>query len=65
MSEHVEVCPKCNGAKVVTCPHCEGEGGWEHIIGGETTWETCHICWGKRVVDCPECGGTGRITVPD
>lgn len=43
---------------VVTCPECEGEGGWEQITGITYRGDV----WSKLVM-CPVCDGTGEIEV--
>ena len=54
--------------RMIECPNCCGEGGYETVTGysprnGETTgyWTTCQVCEGKREIEVEVEG----ITVED
>ena len=57
MDNQVQVCPRCDGAEMITepCPLCQGLP--ERYPGG------CPLCSGDGWVEteCPQCGGTGEL----
>jgi len=70
-------CPRCDGDKVIECPHCEGSGyepgtddtslgGWVEA-GVEAVHDVvfgpdkCHVCNGNEEIKCPRCEGEGVI----
>ncbi len=57
MDTQVQVCPRCDGAEMITepCPLCQGLP--EKYPGG------CPLCEGDGWVEteCPQCGGTGQL----
>ena len=65
-----EECPTCHGsgaapgAKVSTCPECQGRGTISFGQGGFAVQRPCPMCLGKGTVPserCPTCGGSGEV----
>jgi len=56
-------CYSCFGAGYVTCPTCQGNGGYFQFVAGRNQFYPCSQCGGRRSVSCPTCKGIG--TVPD
>ncbi len=67
-----EECATCHGsgaapgAKVQTCPECQGRGSISFGQGGFAVQRPCPMCLGKGSVPterCPTCGGSGEVRV--
>ena len=67
-----EECATCHGsgaapgAKVQTCPECQGRGSISFGQGGFAVQRPCPMCLGKGTVPserCPTCGGAGEVRV--
>jgi len=67
-----EECPTCHGsgaapgAKIQTCPECQGRGTISFGQGGFAVQRPCPMCLGKGSVPserCPTCTGSGEIRV--
>jgi molecular chaperone DnaJ len=67
-----EECATCHGsgaapgAKVQTCPECQGRGTISFGQGGFAVQRPCPMCLGKGTVPterCPTCGGSGEMRV--
>jgi molecular chaperone DnaJ len=67
-----EVCPTCGGsgaakgAKISTCPECNGRGVVSFGQGGFAVNRPCPVCRGKGTVPsqrCPTCQGSGELRV--
>jgi molecular chaperone DnaJ len=65
-----EECPTCHGsgaapgAKIQTCPECQGRGTISFGQGGFAVQRPCPMCLGKGTVPterCHTCGGAGEI----
>src|SRR6266567_2137843 len=65
-----EECGTCHGsgaapgAKVQTCPECQGRGTISFGQGGFAVQRPCPMCLGKGTVPterCPTCGGSGEV----
>jgi len=65
-----EECSTCHGsgaapgAKVSTCPECQGRGTISFGQGGFAVQRPCPMCLGKGTVPserCPTCGGSGEV----
>jgi len=65
-----EECATCHGtgaapgAKVQTCPECQGRGTISFGQGGFAVQRPCPMCLGKGTVPserCPTCGGSGEV----
>jgi molecular chaperone DnaJ len=65
-----EECPTCHGsgaapgAKIQTCPECNGRGTISFGQGGFAVQRPCPMCLGKGTVPserCPTCGGSGEV----
>jgi molecular chaperone DnaJ len=65
-----EECPTCHGsgaapgAKIQTCPECQGRGTISFGQGGFAVQRPCPMCLGKGTVPserCPTCGGSGEV----
>jgi molecular chaperone DnaJ len=65
-----EECSTCHGsgaapgAKVTTCPECQGRGTISFGQGGFAVQRPCPMCLGKGTVPserCPTCGGSGEV----
>lgn len=67
-----EECATCHGngaapgAKIQTCPECQGRGTISFGQGGFAVQRPCPMCLGKGTVPserCPTCGGSGEVRV--
>jgi molecular chaperone DnaJ len=67
-----EECATCHGsgaapgAKISTCPECQGRGTISFGQGGFAVQRPCPMCMGKGAVPserCPTCNGTGEVRV--
>jgi molecular chaperone DnaJ len=67
-----EECATCHGsgaapgAKISTCPECNGRGTISFGQGGFAVQRPCPMCLGKGTVPserCPTCGGSGEVRV--
>lgn len=67
-----EECATCHGsgaapgAKITTCPECQGRGTISFGQGGFAVQRPCPMCMGKGTVPserCPTCNGTGEVRV--
>jgi molecular chaperone DnaJ len=67
-----EECATCHGngaapgAKIQTCPECQGRGTISFGQGGFAVQRPCPMCLGKGSIPserCPTCGGSGEIRV--
>jgi molecular chaperone DnaJ len=67
-----EECATCHGngaapgAKISTCPECNGRGTISFGQGGFAVQRPCPMCLGKGTVPserCPTCGGAGEVRV--
>jgi molecular chaperone DnaJ len=67
-----EECATCRGsgaapgAKVQTCPECQGRGTISFGQGGFAVQRPCPMCLGKGSIPserCPTCGGAGEMRV--
>jgi molecular chaperone DnaJ len=67
-----EECATCHGsgaapgAKLSTCPECQGRGTISFGQGGFAVQRPCPMCLGKGTVPseaCPTCGGSGEVRV--
>jgi molecular chaperone DnaJ len=67
-----EECETCHGsgaapgAKVQTCPECQGRGTISFGQGGFAVQRPCPMCLGKGSIPserCPTCGGAGEVRV--
>jgi len=67
-----EECATCHGsgaapgAKINTCPECQGRGTISFGQGGFAVQRPCPMCMGKGTVPserCPTCNGTGEVRV--
>ncbi len=65
-----EECPTCHGsgaapgAKIQTCPECQGRGTISFGQGGFAVQRPCPMCLGKGTVPserCPTCQGAGEV----
>jgi molecular chaperone DnaJ len=65
-----EECGTCHGsgaapgAKLQTCPECQGRGTISFGQGGFAVQRPCPMCLGKGTVPtepCPTCGGSGEV----
>jgi len=65
-----EECATCHGsgaapgAKLQTCPECQGRGTISFGQGGFAVQRPCPMCLGKGTVPterCPTCGGSGEV----
>jgi molecular chaperone DnaJ len=65
-----EECPTCHGsgaapgAKLQTCPECNGRGTISFGQGGFAVQRPCPMCLGRGQVPterCPTCGGVGEV----
>ena len=65
-----EECPTCKGsgaapgAKLQTCPECNGRGTISFGQGGFAVQRPCPMCLGRGQVPterCPTCGGSGEV----
>jgi len=65
-----EECSTCHGsgaapgAKVSTCPECQGRGTISFGQGGFAVQRPCPMCLGKGTIPserCPTCGGSGEV----
>jgi molecular chaperone DnaJ len=65
-----EECPTCHGsgaapgAKMQTCPECNGRGTISFGQGGFAVQRPCPMCLGRGQVPterCPTCGGAGEV----
>jgi len=65
-----EECPTCKGsgaapgAKLQTCPECNGRGTISFGQGGFAVQRPCPMCLGRGQVPserCPRCGGVGEV----
>jgi molecular chaperone DnaJ len=65
-----EECPTCHGsgaapgAKLQTCPECNGRGTISFGQGGFAVQRPCPMCLGRGQVPterCPTCGGAGEV----
>ena len=65
-----EECPTCHGsgaapgAKLQTCPECQGRGTISFGQGGFAVQRPCPMCLGRGQVPserCPTCGGSGEV----
>ena len=65
-----EECPTCHGsgaapgAKLQTCPECNGRGTISFGQGGFAVQRPCPMCLGRGQVPterCPTCGGSGEV----
>src|SRR5689334_3016096 len=65
-----EECPTCHGsgaapgAKLQTCPECNGRGTISFGQGGFAVQRPCPVCLGRGQVPterCPTCGGSGEV----
>jgi molecular chaperone DnaJ len=65
-----EECPTCHGsgaavgAKIQTCPECQGRGSISFGQGGFAVQRPCPMCLGKGTVPserCPTCNGAGEV----
>jgi len=65
-----EECATCHGtgaapgAKLQTCPECQGRGTISFGQGGFAVQRPCPMCLGKGIVPteaCPTCGGSGEV----
>jgi len=55
-------CYTCFSSGYVTCPTCNGQGGyWKAVAGIGNEYEPCFQCGGKRQIKCLTCGGTGNL----
>lgn len=45
-------CRNCSGNGTVTCPNCNGKGGWGN-------WQQGKNCSGSGKVKCSNCSGPG------
>lgn len=69
-------CSQCGGSGHITCPHCNGHGGyysgsrlgeyrrdhWE-VPHGDTLWMTCSYCHGVNTITCYRCQGFGYVEI--
>jgi len=67
-----EECATCHGngaapgAKIQTCPECQGRGTISFGQGGFAVQRPCPMCLGKGTIPserCPTCGGAGEVRV--
>jgi molecular chaperone DnaJ len=67
-----EECATCHGsgaapgAKISTCPECQGRGTISFGQGGFAVQRPCPMCLGRGTVPtdaCPTCGGSGEVRV--
>ncbi|HEY4131013.1 MAG TPA: molecular chaperone DnaJ [Gemmatimonadaceae bacterium] len=67
-----EECATCHGsgaapgAKINTCPECQGRGTIAFGQGGFAVQRPCPMCLGKGTVPseaCPTCGGSGEVRI--
>ncbi|MGH7618955.1 MAG: DnaJ C-terminal domain-containing protein, partial [Gemmatimonadaceae bacterium] len=67
-----EECATCHGsgaapgAKIQTCPECQGRGTISFGQGGFAVQRPCPMCLGKGTVPserCPTCNGSGEVRV--
>lgn len=67
-----EECATCHGsgaapgAKITTCPECQGRGTISFGQGGFAVQRPCPMCLGKGTVPserCPTCNGAGEVRV--
>jgi molecular chaperone DnaJ len=67
-----EECATCHGsgaapgAKLSTCPECQGRGTISFGQGGFAVQRPCPMCLGRGTVPtdaCPTCGGAGEVRV--
>jgi molecular chaperone DnaJ len=67
-----EECPTCHGsggapgAKIQTCPECQGRGTISFGQGGFAVQRPCPMCLGRGTVPserCPTCNGAGEVRV--
>jgi len=65
-----EECSTCHGsgaapgAKISTCPECQGRGTISFGQGGFAVQRPCPMCLGKGTIPserCPTCGGSGEV----
>jgi molecular chaperone DnaJ len=65
-----EECPTCHGsgaapgAKIQTCPECQGRGSISFGQGGFAVQRPCPMCLGKGTIPserCPTCNGAGEV----
>jgi molecular chaperone DnaJ len=70
--EVTEECATCHGsgaapgAKIQTCPECQGRGTISFGQGGFAVQRPCPMCLGKGTVPserCPTCNGAGEVRV--
>src|SRR5262249_31061060 len=70
--EVTEECATCHGtgaapgAKIQTCPECQGRGTISFGQGGFAVQRPCPMCLGKGTVPserCPTCNGAGELRV--
>lgn len=55
----MSICPKCEGARLLTCNDCDGKGNM-YFVPVLDIWESgCSECHGSGVVMCSECHGRG------
>ncbi|MBV6634111.1 MAG: hypothetical protein KI792_13875 [Alphaproteobacteria bacterium] len=50
---YVEICNRCHGQGMITCPTCVGQG-----------WLPCKTCNSTGKVFCEHCNGTGSVDTP-
>jgi molecular chaperone DnaJ len=67
-----EECSTCHGggaapgAKISTCPECQGRGTISFGQGGFAVQRPCPMCLGRGTVPserCPTCGGSGEVRI--
>src|SRR5439155_16885364 len=67
-----EECARCHGsgaapgAKIQTCPECQGRGTISFGQGGFAVQRPCPMCLGKGQIPserCPTCNGAGEVRV--
>ncbi|MEO7086977.1 MAG: J domain-containing protein [Gemmatimonadaceae bacterium] len=67
-----EECATCHGggaapgAKISTCPECQGRGTISFGQGGFAVQRPCPMCLGRGTVPserCPTCGGSGEVRI--
>lgn len=58
-------CYTCLGMGYITCPTCQGKGGYFKVVGNKNMFEACYQCGGRRSATCPTCHGTREVPYPN
>ena len=59
--DSANLCQRCEGKGIITCPKCKGKGKIKKLyynltaVGDDEIVEPCMLCQGEGLIECPDC----------